>query len=52
MEGLETESGPCDFLDETVVLLDDIVQILYPQYFNRLVRSRKFQANVYPLETC
>jgi hypothetical protein len=30
MEGLETQSGPCVFLDETMVLLDDIVQIFYP----------------------
>jgi len=36
MEGLEIQSWPRDFLDETVILLNDIIQVFHTQDCNSL----------------
>jgi hypothetical protein len=36
MAGLEIQSWPRDFLDETVILLNDIIQVFHTQDCNSL----------------
>ena len=47
MESLEAQDWSSDFLDETVILLDNIVEIFHAQYFNPLFGSRELQADIY-----
>lgn len=51
MEGLKTHHGLGAFLDETVILLNDNVQIFHAQHFKPPFGSRELQAYIYPLKT-
>ena len=40
MEGLEAQSWLGDFLDETVILFDNIIETFHAQDFNPLCKTR------------
>jgi len=46
MKGFETHHRFIDFLDETVVLFDHVIQIFNLEYFNKTDQSCQHQQNV------
>ena len=48
MECLEAQSWPRDFLDEAVILFNNVVEVFHTQNLDPMVSPREFQSYIYP----